>query len=127
QAGPFIATPKPRAKVSASKTQGVVAPMIVNTPSDAAASSIQDWVMRRSRRRSTTSASAPARSASRKTGRVVAAWTSATMLGEGAREVISHAAPTFCIQVPTLEATEAIQRARKTLWRNGLQGDLLPC
>jgi hypothetical protein len=46
------------------------------------------------------------------------------MLGDGAREVINHAAPTFCIQVPMLDATEAIQRDRKTRWRKGLQGDV---
>src|SRR5437773_3503002 len=72
-----------------------------------------------SRRRSTMSASAPAGNPTRKTGRLVAACTSATTTGEGVREVISHAAPTFCIHVPILEVSDAIQRAQKTGSRSG--------
>src|SRR5438309_10719441 len=78
-----------------------------------------------SRRRSTMSASAPAGNPTRKTGRLVAACTSATTTGEGVREVISHAAPTFCIHVPTLEVTDAIQRARKTGCRRGFHAEIL--
>jgi len=48
---------------------------------------------------------------------------SATMSGDDVNEVISHPAPASCIQVPMFEATEAIQRARKSGWRNGLQAD----
>ncbi|MCI0393429.1 MAG: hypothetical protein L0322_00640 [Chloroflexi bacterium] len=36
-------------------------------------------------------------------------------------EVISQAAPTLCIQVPMLDATEAIQSERKTARWSGLQ------
>jgi hypothetical protein len=64
---------------------------------------------------------APAGSPIRKTGKVVAACTRATIVGVGAREVISHAAPTFCIQVPMLDATDANQSARNNGWRRGLQ------
>ena len=38
-------------------------------------------------------------------------------------DVISHAAPTFCIQVPRLEASAAIHSARKTSRRSGAQDD----
>ena len=60
----------------------------------------------------------------RKTGRLVAACTSATTTGEGVREVISHAAPTFCIHVPILEVSDAIQRARKTGCRRGFHAEI---
>ena len=59
------------------------------------------------------SASAPAGSASRKIGSVVAPWTSATMNGDGASEVISQPAPTSCIQVPMFETTVAVQSTVK--------------
>jgi hypothetical protein len=60
------------------------------------------------------SASAPAGTARTKKGRVVAAWTKATVKGEAAKSVMSHAAPTFCIHVPTFDASEAIQSERKS-------------
>ena len=44
---------------------------------------------------------------------VVAAWTSATMNGDGASEVISQPAPTSCIQVPMFETTVAVQSTVK--------------
>jgi hypothetical protein len=46
---------------------------------------------------------------------------SATIKGDGVSDVISQPAPASCIQVPMFEATEAIQRARKSGWRKGLQ------
>ena len=123
-AGAFIAAPRPRAKVSVNKLQGVIASRNVNTPSTLAAASIQPWVANNKRRRSTRSAIAPAGSPTRKTGRLVAACTSATIVGLGASDVISHAAPTFCIQVPMLDATDANQRARNSGWRRGFQADV---
>ena len=51
------------------------------------------------------SAMAPAGTPNRKTGRLVAVCTSATSSGDGAKVVISHAAPTFCIQVPMLDTS----------------------
>jgi hypothetical protein len=38
-------------------------------------------------------------------------------------EVISHAAPTFCIQVPRFEASAAIQSAKNTRRRSGAHAD----
>src|SRR5712692_11547698 len=49
------------------------------------------------------------------------------MVGLGASEVINHAAPTFCIQVPIFEATDAIHRERKSGSRNGLHADARVC
>src|SRR5882672_1083406 len=79
--------------------------------------------MSRIRRRSKMSARAPAGSASTNRGRVVAACTSDTMSGDGASSVISHAAAESCIQVPMLEATSAIQSARNSGRRSGLQAE----
>src|ERR671913_1022309 len=121
--GRFTASPKPSAKVSARSSAGVMAPIQVRTASTRATKNIQTWTAISSLRRSTMSAKAPAGKAATRKGKLVAVCTSATRVGEGESEVISHAAPTFCIQVPTLAATEAIQRALKTGWRNGPQAD----
>src|SRR6185436_2231111 len=133
QAGPLRAAPSPRRKVKRSSSPGVVTPASVSTPSIAALASIQLCVNRRTRRRSITSARAPAGRESRNIGRLVTACTSATMVAEAARLVISHDAPTLWTQVPKLEATLAIQSARKTGWRSarqfmaiGYTGDVSP-
>jgi len=120
-AGAPSAAPMPSAKLSTSTAEVVTAPRIVSTPSRAAATSIQPCERISRRRRSTTSASAPAGSASMKIGRLVAVWIIETISGDGDSEVISHAAPTFCIQVPTLEASPAIQIAKNSRWRIGVQ------
>src|SRR6266576_2189538 len=75
------------------------------------------------RRRSRMSASAPAGRASRNSGRVVAACTSETMSGDGASNVINHAAAESCIHVPMLETTSAIHSARNSGRRNGLHAE----
>jgi hypothetical protein len=57
------------------------------------------------------------------TGRVVAVCTSATSNGDDCgSDVISHAAPTFCIHVPMFETTDAIQSHRNAAKARGLQG-----
>src|SRR5882724_12583442 len=75
------------------------------------------------RRRSSTSANAPAGRARRNSGRVVAACTSETINGDGASSVISQAAAASCIHVPTFEATSAIHSARNSGRRNGLHAE----
>src|SRR5438445_12036827 len=75
------------------------------------------------RRRSRMAASAPAGRASSDTGRVVAACTSETMSGDGASNVINHAAAESCIHVPMLETTSAIHSARNSGRRNGLHAE----
>src|SRR5947208_1459485 len=77
--------------------------------------------MRSRRRRSSTSATAPEGNESRNIGRLVAAWTIATRVGEGLSVVIIHDAPTFWNQVPIFDATLAIHSQRKIVCRSGLQ------
>ena len=114
QAGEFIAAPAPRANVRMSNNHGVVAPKTVSTPSAAAEDSIHPCVNSNILRRSIMSAMAPAGRASSTMGRLAAVCMSATITGDSVSEVISHAAPTSCIQVPMLEVSEAIQSARKS-------------
>src|SRR5438270_7466429 len=69
------------------------------------------------------SASAPAGSASSITGKLSAASTSATIAGDAESDVISHPAPTSCIQVPMLETMVAIHKLRNSAVRSGLHGE----
>src|SRR5947199_9787898 len=69
------------------------------------------------------SASAPAGSASSITGMLSAASTSATIEGDGERDVISQPAPTSCIQVPTLDTIVAIHKLRKSPFCSGLHAE----
>src|SRR5260370_11191977 len=123
QAGLLAALPRPRRNVKPRRAQGEIQPASVSTPRAAAAAAIHPWVTSSRRRRSTTSARAPAGSASRNDGRLVAAWTSATSVVEVVKDVIIQEAPTFCSQVPMLEATVAIHSQRNRDWRSGLQGE----
>src|SRR5438128_3379118 len=121
QVGVFIATPIPSAKVRTSSIVAVMTSAKASTASRALTASIHVWVTSNSRRRSTMSATAPAGSPTTKTGRLVALCTRATINGDGESEVIDHAAPTFCIHVPTLEMSEAIHSARNTGCDSGAQ------
>ena len=69
------------------------------------------------------SASAPAGSANRNIGRLVATWTSETISGSGSRPVISQPDAAVYIQVPMLETTVAVHSTVKVGWRNGLHAD----
>lgn len=64
----------------------------------------------RNLRRSTTSASAPAGSANRNMGRLLATCTKETMNGSGFRFVISQADATLNIQLPMFAMTVATHR-----------------
>src|SRR2546428_682164 len=121
QVGVFIATPIPSAKVKASSSVAVMTSANASTASSAVAASSRVWVTSSRRRRSTISATAPAGNPTSKTGRLVALCTRATISGDGESEVIAHAAPTFCIHVPTLEMSEAIHSARNTGCDSGAQ------
>ena len=72
------------------------------------------------------SAVAPANSANRNTGSVVAACTPATNTGDGDSSVISQPAPTSFIQVPILETTVATQSTANGLWANGAHARSAP-
>src|SRR2546430_13793707 len=123
QVGASIATPPPSANVSARSVLAVIRPTNVSTARSPAATSIQHCVTSSSRRRSTISAPAPAGSPTRKTGRLVALCTRATINGDGESDVMAHAALTFCIHVPMLETSEAIHSARNTRCDSGVQAD----
>src|ERR1700738_5346523 len=123
QTGLLIADPTPRRKVSESKRPGDIWPVNASTPIVPTATHIQICMTSSRRRRSTTSASAPAGRANNTTGRLPAVSTSATSTGEGVNEVINHDSPTSCIHVPMLDTTVAIQSARNTDSRSGLQAD----
>ena len=58
-----------------------------------------------------------------KIGRLVAAWTRATIRGSGASVVISQAAATSCIQVPMFDTTAANQISAKARSRSGAQAE----
>ena len=83
-------------------------------PSEAAAVIMPVCVTIRMRRRSNMSARTPPRIPATNVGRKMQAGTSPTSRGEEVIEVMSQAAPTLCISVPTFENTVAIQRARNT-------------
>jgi hypothetical protein len=74
-------------------------------------------------RRSTTSPIAPEGSPASTIGSELAVCTSATRVEEEVREVMSQAAATFCIQVPTLEANAAIHSALKRGTRSGAHAE----
>src|SRR5213593_812543 len=123
QVGVFIATPIPSANVKTRSVVGVMRSTNAKTASSAAAASIQVWITSSNRRRSTISATAPAGSPTRKTGRLVALCTRATINGDGESDVMAHAALTFCIHVPMLDTSEAIHSARNTRCDSGVQAD----
>jgi len=51
----------------------------------------------------------------KKTGSPESVWTGPTIRALGASNVISHAAATFCIQVPIFEANAATNTPKKTV------------
>src|SRR5271169_1058568 len=73
----------------------------------------------RNLRLSKISASAPAGSANKQIGSVLADATSATSNGSGLRLVISQPQAALYIQPPTLETNVAVQITAKAGWRNG--------
>src|SRR5207244_1887290 len=75
------------------------------------------------RRRSTRSASAPAKSASIKVGDRLAVWTSATVVALACPSTRNHCAPTVCIHVPILEARAATNRPRNAPLLSGAHVD----
>src|SRR5262245_9653417 len=77
----------------------------------------------RSFRRSTISASAPAGSANRNIGKVVATWTSETISGSGLMLVISQPDAALYIQLPTFATTVAVHSTVKLACLNGLQAE----
>src|SRR5262245_15644728 len=81
--------------------------------------------MMRNFRLSTISASAPAGTANRNIGSVVATWTMETTSGSGLRLVISQPDAALYIQVPTLATTVATHSTVYAECRNGLHGEVV--
>src|ERR671937_2803232 len=123
QAGSFITAPNPKRNVNRSSSHGVITPSMVTTPNAAAAIAIQVCVTRSNRLRSTRSATAPAGKAMRKTGKLEAACTRATMSGDIVNEVISQPLPRFCNHKPAYEITAATHMERNSGSRKGAQGE----
>ena len=93
----IIVVPAPNAKVSINSIVGVVRPTKVSIPSRADIVNKYAHAIRSIRLGSKRSDSIPDGNANRKIGNVVAVVTRETRKGSGAREVISHDAPTSYI------------------------------
>jgi hypothetical protein len=97
----IIVVPAPNAKVSINSIVGVVRPKKVSIPNRADIVNKYAHAIRSIRLGSNRSDSIPDGKANRKIGNVVAVVTRETKKGSGAREVISHDAPTSYIAAPT--------------------------
>jgi len=107
KAGKPSAEPRASAAVRTSRSAGVVTCASVMVPSAPARSNCHTWLASTTLRRSSTSASAPAGSASTKFGAELAVCSSATSAAEVVSEVISQEAATRCIHEPTFDASDA--------------------
>jgi hypothetical protein len=97
----IIVVPAPSAKVNINSIVGVVRPTRVSIPNRADIVNKYAHAIRSIRLRSKISDNIPDGNANRKIGKVVAVVTRDTNKGSGAREVISHDAPTSYIAAPT--------------------------
>jgi hypothetical protein len=115
----IIVVPAPNANVSINSIVGVVRPIRVKIPSVVDIVNIYAHVIRSILRRSKISDNIPDGNASRKIGRVVAVVIRETNKAFGAREVISHDAPTSYIAAPTYEKRTAIHNVLKIVYLKG--------
>ena len=123
-AGLFMAEPTLSRAVKARSVQGEMCPRKVKTASRVTEVSIQACQKMRSLRRSKMSAVAPARRPKRSTGRDAAVCMSAMSRGEAVSAVMSQVPAVSCIQVPTEETVDAIQRSRKSGIRRGAKPEV---
>jgi hypothetical protein len=119
----IIVVPAPSAKVSINNIVGVVTPTRVRIPNPVDIVNIYAHVIRSILRRSKISDNIPDGNANRKIGRVVAVVIREMNNGFGAREVISHDAPTSYIAAPTYEKRTAIHNVLKIADLKGLNPD----
>ncbi len=98
-------------------------PALVSTASVPASSAISTDSTSRIRRRSSTSASTPAGSETKRTGSRLAACTAEVRAAACGWCTSIHCAPTVCIQVPTLEPICAIHSTRNVGTAIGAQAD----
>src|ERR1700722_5551946 len=122
QAGAVSAPPTPIRNIKNKSTIGVTWPKPTKAANIAETSVVAPSSVIRNLRLSKTSASAPAGSANRNIGRLVAPWTNETTSGFGSRLTISQPEAALYIQVPILDTTVAIQITVKAGWRNALRG-----
>jgi hypothetical protein len=115
----IIVVPAPNAKVSINSIVGVVRPTKVSIPSRADIVNKYAHAIRSIRLGSKRSESIPDGNANRNIGNVEAVVTRETKKGSGAREVISHDAPTSYIAAPTLEKSDAVHNI---LYREDFRG-----
>src|SRR5882724_2147944 len=123
QAGAVRALAAPTRKVKSSRLSGVAQPSQTRAAKTAAITVVATSTTIRNFRLSKISATAPAGSANRNIGSVVAACTSDTINGSGSRVVISQPDAALYIQVPILAMTVAVHNTVKVPRRNGAQGD----
>ena len=119
----IIVVPAPSAKVSINSIVGVIKPITVRIPSRVDIVNIYAHVIRSILRRSKISDNIPDGNANRKIGKVVAVVTRETNNGFGAREVISHDAPTSYIAAPTYEKRAVIHNVLYIVDLKGLNPD----
>ena len=108
QGGAVIALAAPITNMKSNSVTGVTRSNVTSAANIADATAVATSTTIRKRRLSTMSARAPAGSANRNIGKLVATWTSDTINGCVVRLVISHAAAALYIQVPTLATTVAV-------------------
>jgi hypothetical protein len=123
QAGVFKDAAIPIAKASAISILGVAQPPKVTAASTPVTTTSAHCVAISSRRRSRTSASAPAGRLRRKKGVLDAVVSSATASGDAARLVISQPWATSVMNEPICETSDAVHNHRNSGWRRGAQAD----
>jgi hypothetical protein len=115
----IIVVPAPNANVSINSTVGVVRPTKVSIASRADMINKYAHAIRRIRFGAKRSDSIPEGNANRNIGNVLAVVTRETKKGSGARDVISHDAPTSYIAAPTEEKRDAVHNI---LYREDFKG-----
>jgi hypothetical protein len=119
QVGAISAAPMPPTKVKATSEVTVCRPVADRASRQRLAEARMSWMAIRNFRRSRMSESTPAGIASRKIGKVDAAWMSATAAGAADRSVTSQELATSRTKVPILPMIVATHSTAKTFWRSG--------
>src|SRR4051812_11911945 len=112
-AGRNIASPAPRTAVAPRTIAGVTRPATVGAARAEVAATIDATASTSIQRRSTTSAPAPAKSASSTPGRLIAVWMAAISAGDPPAPSMTATAPTVWAQITTWAPRKASHRIRK--------------
>lgn len=119
QPGMVRALKRPPVNTSRSSVPGRASPLKVSVARTMAVTNMQLLVTMRRRLRLRMSASTPPGTMSTKMASALAALMRATRRAEVVRLVICHWAASVCIQLPMLDMSEAMKRARKKGLRRG--------